>query len=198
MLVTTLVFGNQPETWIGHWLKATQYAKDCEFIKSIDEYTMAIDSLPKQNSSHNLHLYLERGNIFFTMQDFERALKDFTFVLQHKEASNDERADALWGHSRVNLAMGNFKNFEIDVKNLEEIEPIFIVNYEECQDYVVFQMAPRFRRDKNMENIFIKTLMTTNSIDSEKDVVFTSSGIGIIKKSKALKTPLGPALIDKG
>lgn len=72
-----------------------------------------------------------------------------------------------------------------------------MINYQEEKDFVIFKLSPRFRYDKNMENSFIKMLQMKNSIDSENDVVFTQTGMGIIRKSKSPNASKNPIFEEK-
>jgi tetratricopeptide (TPR) repeat protein len=185
IFLANTTYANQEENWMSHWFQGAQFAKSHDFKKSIEEYTKAIDSLDKNNISNHLYLYNERGNAYFNFFDFEHAIQDFDFVFNNQLATQEVKADALWGRSRAYLSLGKPRKFEEDINALEKIEPIYTLSHEEGKEYVVFKLAPRFRMNKDIENSFIKTLLMRHSINSEKDIVFTESGIGILKKSNS-------------
>lgn len=192
----------QSDEWTNHWFQAVTYAKANEFAKAIDEYSKAISTLNKNNIRDHLYLYNERGltylsNGYFNKADYENALKDFNVVLNSPTATQDEKTNALWGRSRAYLLQGRHKEFCSDIKTLEKIEPTYVIEYEQTDDYLTFKMGNRLRYDKSVEDAFIQMLKIKHFINSDDDVVFTSSGMGIIKKSKSPDAPKNPFAEEK-
>jgi tetratricopeptide (TPR) repeat protein len=171
--------------YVEHWLSGVQHAQKHELVKSIDEYSQAINLLNSDKIFENLNLYLERGNVYLENLEYDNAIRDFTFVINSQNVSENYKADALIGRSKAYLLRGKLADFENDVSIAGKIEPMFAVSAKDYEDYIVFQMSPRLRRTKSMEKVLIQMLKINNYIDSENDVAFSSSGIAIIKKSKS-------------
>jgi hypothetical protein len=98
----------------------------------------------------------------------------------------------MWGRSCAYSRLGQHENCKQDINELDRIQPIYVVSYVEDEDFVIFKMADRLRNEKKLEGVFIRMLVNNRSILSENDVIFTSSGMGIIKKSKSPEAPQGP------
>ncbi|MBA3722037.1 MAG: hypothetical protein H0W88_06520 [Parachlamydiaceae bacterium] len=181
LLVSNL--GYSGEAWITHWINAMEIAKPpLQSPIAIQEYTNAINALePKQIPTH-LFLFNERGNIFIKIKDYPRAISDFTFVINQGSATKSEVTEALWGRMQALLACGKAKEFAADCQILKQHE-VYIIPHEESEKYFVFEMGPRMQKDKRVQDTFVKTLLRRNSIKMEKDVVFSPSGVGMVKKA---------------
>ena len=109
-----------------------------------------------------------------------------------RKVSLNEKADALWWRSCAYSRLGQHENCKQDIKELNRVQPIYVASFVEDEDFVIFKMADRLRNEKNLEGPLCKMLLNKKSIVSENDVIFTSSGMGIIKKSKSAEAPQGP------
>lgn len=183
------LLAEEKNAWINNCFKAAQYEKDGNYKKAIEEYSNAIEILKPSQISDYLNLYIERGLVykdagFLDPKNYEKAIQDFTFVIDHPRASKENRISALAERAQVYLFSGKQEFFVKDTQYLEEIEPNVIL-YDENEEYVFFKMGNRLRSNKILEKSMIQALIAKHAIDSENDVILTSSGIGIIKKSKS-------------
>jgi tetratricopeptide (TPR) repeat protein len=177
--------------WMNHCFQAAQYERKGEFSKTVEEYTKAMEILGSNRIANYLSLYIERGLAYtckgyLEPKNYEKAIEDFNFVINHPQANQENIISALWNRAQVYLLSGKLDHFVKDIKNLEKIDPT-IISYEESDEYVIFKMGNRLCRDKQVETSLIRTLMRRDAIHSEADIVFTSSGLGMIKKSKSLE-----------
>ncbi|MBA2368857.1 MAG: hypothetical protein H0V82_07530 [Candidatus Protochlamydia sp.] len=183
------------QEWVAHWFEGTHHARKKDFNQAIDKYSQAIGILEQTEPFTRFHLYNERGETYLNQglrELYHHAIEDFTVVINSPDSSLSEKADAMWWRSCAYSRLGEHEHCKRDLSELDRIQPIYIVNYVEDEDYVVFKMADRLRNEKKLEGVFINMLLKKRSILSVNDVIFTTSGMGIIKKSKSVDAPQGP------
>ena len=190
ILLTTGFFLNGQEessdAWVGHWINGVELTKDQRnYPKAIENYTVAIQALSPNQIVVWLNLINERGNVYFKMQDFSHAIKDFSFVLNHPQANQAQIIEALWGRSEAYLGSGKVKEFEEDSNRLELLQFLFDPILE-TKDYIILKVSPSLLQDTKKEERVVKLLLIRKEIKSEKDVTFTPSGLVIIKKAKTV------------
>ncbi len=192
----SLIQATGENTWISNCFQAAQYEKNGDFKKAIEEYTKAIESLGPDRISNYLNLYIERGLVYIyegyrEPKNYEKAIQDFSFVINHAQASKENHISALAERAQAYLLAGKRNHFVKDIQDLEGMDPN-IMSYEENENYVIFKMGNRLRSNKTVEKSLIQMLIGRHSIHSEDDVILTSSGIGMIKKFKSPEAPKGP------
>lgn len=198
LLISNIVHA---DNYVENWFLATQYSQNREFSKAVEAYTQAINSLNQNQILTHLHLYNERAKAYLYLgfsdkKNYEKALQDYSLVINHLASSQIDKTTALLGRGQIYLLLGRCQDFVNDINTAEKMEPIFTDSYEEKEDYVIFKMSNRLRYDKTLENAFTKMLVVKHAVDSEKDIVFTDSGIGIIKKSKSAEAPKEPIFCE--
>lgn len=179
----------EEEVWMRHWFQGAQSLSDNNPSKAIEEYTKAIENLDIHAPRNYLNLYIARGTAYLENSKYEDAIKDFNVVINNRLASIEERSNALEGRAQAFFGAGKLQNFVADTNELEKIDPSYAINYEESKNYVVFKMGNRLRSDPNIKKAFLKSLQSKHAIDSEKDVIFTPTGIGLIRKSQSSDAP---------
>lgn len=171
------------DAWLGHWINGVEYAKDPEtYPKAIETYSTAIQGLSPNQINVLLNLVNEKGNIFIKMQDYKSAINDFSFVLNHPQASQEQKIEALWGRSKAYLASGKIDDYEKDYQRLQRLES-YATPLEETKNYAILKMSPYFFNDPKSEERFIQMLIKNKKIKNKKDVTFTPSGVVIIQKA---------------
>jgi tetratricopeptide (TPR) repeat protein len=186
----------EENVWISNCFQAAQYEKNGNFKKAAEEYTKAIESMRPDRISNYLNLYIERGLIYtcegyLVPENYEKAIQDFSFVINYPQVSKENHVSALAERAQAYLLSGKRDLFIKDIQDLEELDPN-IISYEENENYVIFKMGNRVRSNTKVEKSLIRMLIGRHSIHSEEDVILTSSGIGMIKKSKSSEAPKGP------
>jgi tetratricopeptide (TPR) repeat protein len=195
-LFTNFIQAAEENAWISNCFQAAQYKNHGDFKKAAEEYTKAIESLGPDRISNYLNLYIERGLVYtfkgyLEPKNYEKAIQDFTFVINHPQVSKENYVSALAERAQAYLLSEKRDNFVKDIQNLEEMDPN-IISYEENENYVIFKMGNRLRLNKKIEKALIQTLIGRHSISSEEDIILTTSGIGFIKKSHSPQAPKDP------
>ncbi len=172
------------DDWVGYWINGVEFTKDQNsYPKAIETYNTAIRTLTPHQISVQLNLINERGDLYFHMLDYKSAIQDYSFILNHPQANQEQKMQALWGRSKAYLATGKIQEFEKDSQQLEQLES-FITPIAETKEYTIVKMNPYVLRDEQSHKRFIKLLMMRKEIKSEKDVTFTPSGFIIIKNNQ--------------
>lgn len=193
ILLANFIQASEDAAWMSNCFQAAKYQKEGAYKKAIEEYTKAIESLGSNRISDYLNLYIERG-LIYTCEgysqaiNFEKAIQDFNFVINHPRASKENRISALEGRAQVYLMLGKHDLFVKDVNDIDEMDPT-IIGGEENENYVIFKVSNRLPK---IEKSYIQALIGQHAIESEKDIIFTSSGMGMIKKSKSPDAPKTP------
>lgn len=183
LLVSTVYPNPSSNDWIQCWMTAVELSKNSKkHLEAIEAYTAAIKAQDPNSISKHLFLYNERAKLHLKTKNFENAIKDFSIVLNQTDASDEEILDALWGRGQSYLASGKHQEFESDRKRLDALEP-FTKLIEENQDYIILKLGSHVWRDTQSHERFVKVLLMQKKIKSQQDVMFTPSGIAIVKKS---------------
>lgn len=170
--------------WVNCWMTGVELSKNRhEYPEAIKAYTAAIKNQPSDQISQHLYLYNERGRLYLKMDEHQKAIQDFSFVLDHPNVNKEEMLDALWGRGQAYLASGKAQEFETDRKRLDEIEP-FVRPLEDNQDYLILKMGNHVARDPQSQERFVKVLLIQKKIKSKQDVTFTPSGLAIVRKAQ--------------
>lgn len=188
LLVTCLIlwFGSvfaasSPNEWVACWISAIELSKNRnDYPDSEKAYSAAI-AAQNQTQVPHLYLYNERAKLLLKMKKYEQAIADFSFVINHKEASKEDLLDALWGRGQTYLALGKTEEFEGDRKRLETLEP-FVTTLEENRDYLILKLGNHVSREAQSQERLIRVLLMRKKIQSKNDVTFTPSGLAIVKK----------------
>lgn len=166
-----------------YWRSAVESSKDFGGLqKAIENYTSAIQMMKSDQSSVLLNLVIERGNIYLKSLDYNNALKDFTFALDHPAINRDQKIAALWRRNITLLPLGKIREYVEGCDQLELLEPS-VTTIEENGDYAIYKLGSYMREDPKGQELFIKLLMARKDIKSEKDATFTPSGLVIVKNS---------------
>jgi tetratricopeptide (TPR) repeat protein len=173
---------NQTDLWIDHWLKAGEYFKNSEYESSIVEYTQAIDYL-KSKGEINFALLLERGNTFLRTCDFEKAVTDFSRVIESTAVSDFDKATALSLRAKSLFLSGKCCcGLCQDMELFSKLDPI--TNFVESDSYVSLKLGIVQQSNKDLFEAFELLLLTDPKIArSRKDIKISPSGIIIIKKA---------------
>ena len=170
-------------SWLEDWISAIELSKDNNtHSKAIEKYTLAIKAVNPNQVVVLLDLMNERGSIYLKMLEFKKAVEDFTFVINHPQANLEQKIEALSKRSHAYLVEGKIKEFYENRDQLEQLQP-FETLIEDNKDYAIFKHAARMQNAKNQE-LFVIMKLELKEIDSEKDVIFTPSGLTIVKKRK--------------
>lgn len=171
-------------TWIHAWISALDLSKKrTDYREAIEAYTAAIQVLDEKQLSKRLFLFNERGKLYLKLLDYHRAINDFSYVIENKETSQDEILDALWGRGQAYLAIGKRDEFDRDRLQMDKIEP-FATLLEENHEFIILKLGHHSRRDTQNRDRFVKGLLMQGKIKQSNDVVFTESGIAIVKKAE--------------
>lgn len=171
------------DEWVGHWINGIEFSKDQNnYPKAIDTYNTAIQKLAPDHIGMQLNLAIERGYVYYQMLDYPNAIKDFSFVINHPKAGEEQKIEALWGRSKAYLASGKIDEFEKDSHELEGLQ-FFFHPIAETKEYAILKVNPSLMKDVKAEERFVKILLMRKEIKSEKDVTFTPSGLIIVKKT---------------
>lgn len=186
LLLGSFAYARQSSNdWILCWMTAVELSKNPqEYSEAIEAYTAAIKSQDPNFVSKHLYLYNERAQLYLKTKDFNNAVKDFSFVLNQSEASKEEILDALWGRGQSYLASGKQQEFESDRKRLNELEP-FTILLEENSNYILFKLGNHVCRDPQSHERLVKVLLMQKKIKFQQDVMFTPSGIAIVRKASS-------------
>ena len=184
VLTTSLLKAQNSDRWLENWVNAIDLSKDrTNYPKAIENYSSAIQTFSLNQPIVLLNLMNERGNLYLKMGDFNNAIKDFSFVLNHPQANREQKIEALWKRSIAYVASGNIKEFQEDTNQLEKLEPA-VTPIEDNKNYTIYKLAPRMLQDPNSREKFIDMLILRKEIKSDKEVSFASSGLAIIKKTQ--------------
>lgn len=186
MFVTTtsLLKAQDSNRWLQNWVNAIELSKEREnYPKAIENYKSAIQSLSLNQPVILLNLMNERGNLYLKQGDFNDAIKDFSFILNHPQVNREQKIEALWKRSMAYVASGKIKEFQEDANQLEKLEPA-VTPLEDNKNYIIYKLAPRMLQDTNSREKFIDMLISRKEIKSENEVTFASSGIVIIRKTQ--------------
>lgn len=171
-------------SWLEDWVNAIELSKDYHTCpRAIENYTSAIQALNPSQAVFLLNLMNERGNLYFKTMEFSNAIKDFSFVLNHSQVNQEQKIEALWGRSKAYLASGKVREFQEDCKQLEQLEASF-TPIEDNKDYAIFKLPLYMLREDKGRERFVRVLMIQKEIKSEKDAIFTPSGLVIVKKDR--------------
>lgn len=180
-----LAQASSSQDWIECWMTGVDLSKNHkQYSEALKAYTAAIKA---QDSSQNLiylYLYNERGQLCLKMKEFNQAIQDFSFVLNHSEANKEEIIDALWGRGQAYLALNKIEEFEKDRKQLDTLEP-FLTTVEEYPDYLILKLGDHVWRDPQSQERLIKVMLMQKKIKTKQDVILTPSGLAIVKKAKS-------------
>lgn len=166
------------------WISAIESSKDHQsYPKAIEYYTSAIQSLDLNQPVVLLNLTHERGNVYLKMLDFNNAIQDFSFILNHPQVSREQKIEALWGRNKAYLAIGKIREFQEDCNQLDKLESS-VTMIEDNKNYAIVKLAPYMIQDAKGQERFINLLMMRKEIKSQNDVTFTPSGLVVIKKNK--------------
>jgi len=176
-------------SWIEHWNQAVKLTDQNKYAEAISAYTKAIVESP-QDKKH-LYLFNERGNarvlnhlcLGSETDGFEKAISDFTFVIDYSDVGKQELMDALQGRARALLLSGKPKQFEADFNRLNDIEPQ-ILEEEITPQYEVVKIGNMFLKDPNGLKSIKTMYVSREDVETEKDVIGTPSGRFIIKKKQ--------------
>jgi len=172
------------DAWLGHWIDSIEYSQEPRsYPKSVEAYTTAIRALTPSQISAQLNLINERAEIYFKMEDYQNAIKDFSFVINDPQANHDQKIAALWGGSKAYLASGKFQEFEKDSHELQRLED-FITPIEETKEYAILKVSPYALQDAESKERLVNMLMKRKEIKSRRDITFTPSGLVIVRKAK--------------
>ena len=173
------------DNWLENWINAVELAKDRQnYPKAIENYTASIQTLDPNPSAILFILLNERGNLYLKSLDFDHAIKDFYFVLNHSESNREQKIEALWGRSKAHIGMGKIREFQNDCEQLEQLEA-FATTIEENKNFAIFKLASYILRDPKSQEIFSNLLLAQKEIQTKKDVTFTPSGLVIIRKNSS-------------
>lgn len=172
------------DAWLGHWMDSIEYSQEPRsYPKAVETYTTAILALTPSQISAQLNLVNERAEIYFKMQDYQNAIKDFSFVINQPHANQEQKIAALWGRSKAYLASGKFQEFEKDSNQLQQLED-FITPIEETKEYAILKVSPYALQDAESQERLVNMLMKRKEIKSRRDITFTPSGLVIVRKAK--------------
>ncbi len=175
--------------WQQHWFNGAIAFRNHDFGKAIEEYTLAINS--KENPPQS-ELYLDRANAylksgFFNPEDYKKAIKDLSIIIDSKDVSPSNKSDALWLRAQAYLLAGMRKEFMEDTELSSKTEPYF-TQLREDENYASFKLGRLLCCNEKVRKSFIQTLIMQQIVNSENDVIFSSSGVGIVKKVKGAKS----------
>lgn len=175
------------ESWQGHWFNGATALKKNNFNQAIEEYTLAINF----NEAPKL-LYLERAqaymkNAYFKSEDYKKAIQDLSVITDSQETSFIDKAYALWLRGQAHLMSGMHQEFVKDCHLLEKIDP-FATQIRENKNYASFKVGHLIRVNKKVEETFVRWLINDQIIGSEDEMIFTATGMGILKKTKESKS----------
>lgn len=191
-LFTNFIQASEENAWISNCFHAAQHEKQGNLKKAAEEYTKAIESLRSNQISKYLNLYIERGLVYtyegyLEPKNYEKTIQDFNFVINYPQINKENLTSALAGRAQAYLLSGKQNYFVKDIQDLEGLDPN-VISYEENENYVIFKVGNRLRLSEELKKSWVQTLISRHSINSEEDIILTSSGIGVIKKSKSAQT----------
>ena len=175
---------SQSDIWIDNWIEGITYSKESKnYPKAIEAYSKTIRDLKQNNEFLKIELEIERGNLYFKGFDFDKAIKDFSSVIENNQATKSQRVAALWGRSMSYLASGKIQEFTKDADFREGLQP-FITTIQETKKYSVVKFDPYFLHDTVRQKRLVGVLLMLKKINSQNDVIFAENGLAIIKKTQ--------------
>lgn len=183
---STFLFSNESsqKEWINNLISAEFYVKSKEYSRAICEYSEAIEKL-KVSNSEKLFLYYERGRVYGLSGKYVEALEDFTFIVDHANVNSSDFVKALWGRSACYSALNDSENFERDLRLIKESD--YYPKVESNKNTIIVRNFDFSRVPINLKKRYMKIMVEIGVCDSEQDIVFTHSGVCIIKKSNKLR-----------
>lgn len=180
----SLYANEDQDKWILNWLKGIEFGEQFgTYQKGVEAYTAALEFVPSSEISFKLHLKNERGGLYSELLDYKNAIQDYSFVIEHPDSTTELMFEALWGRGRAYMAEGEDQKLKQDVKRLEDYEK-FVTRLYETKDYCILKMNSYMSTNPKCRKTLQNVLLLRKEIASEKDVVFTPSGLTIIKKVK--------------
>jgi hypothetical protein len=183
LLLTTAIYSvENKDQWVDEWIKGIEFAKDYKTLpKALEAYGSVIEELQQLKLKEiQLNIINERGELYFKACDFIGAVNDFSYIIEHPLRTKQQLYKALWGRSKALLAAGKFEEFEKDVISLDGEDNFFVIMNDTPNYSIVRLNLPAQEEGKNEK--FINFLKIKQEIPLEKEVVFSPSGLVIIKK----------------
>jgi tetratricopeptide (TPR) repeat protein len=181
MAITSIIFGNEEEQdWQEQWTSAIVLVKKGKYDEGICKYSQAIQILEETNQlDEHLYIYNNRAQAYLFADLYEMAAADFNKVKMNPKANATDKILAQWGIARSYALLNDEENFHVEFAKIKEIDPHY-PKVESTKDYFIFR---NFHSDspcvkKNFANILVKM----DVCESVQDVVFTNSGVCLVKR----------------
>lgn len=168
------------DSWSNRWTSGIMAVQNKQYEEAIAEYTKAIEVLEKEGLIlDHLYLYNSRGQAYLFFDKFEEALKDFKTVAHNQKASATDKILAQWGMTRSYALLGDVENFQKEFAKVKDLDPEY-PKVESNEDYIIFR---NFHSDSPcVKDYFAEALVKLEICDYLEDVIFTETGICLIRK----------------
>ena len=168
----------QAEDWQAHWFNGAIAYNNRDFNKAIEEYSLAIGAGKMLNQ-----IYLDRAkayfkNGYFNPEAYTKAIEDLSKVLESQDICSLYREEAIWLRAQAYFLAGSRSSF---LKESERSKDFFS-QLQEDKNYAIFKMGELMLLNKELKKAVVNVLLLDKVIDSENDIIFTTSGVGIVKK----------------
>lgn len=169
------------QDWVSHFLMAETFYSEKNYVDAIKEYSNAI------KYSEQLFLYNQRGRAYEMLKMNEQAFKDFDFVVNHPNVTNQDLIQGLWGRARMYLCFNDFDQCKLDFDRAKEIDSNF-PRIESNEKVLVWKNVHPAYLNPQFKKKYISFLIDNGVCQCSEDVNFTENGVCIIKKHSRCKS----------
>lgn len=177
ILVLCCFMSNLQADYQDNWVKGLEYYHEDEFEQAEKEFTKAINQLEFLNDISQPSVYIDRSEVYGSLERYKEALVDLNNALSSDKLTNKERVRGL--SNRIFTCMSLGLDYSEDSKEFESICPD--IPYEINDKCMIIKNVPD---NEILREMMSKYLIGSGFCESEQNIKTFESGIMVIEKSE--------------
>lgn len=176
------LFGQEQTQWAERWVEGLGHYQKKEFNQAVEKYTSALNSV----DIIDIHPYIryDRARAYHFSGQQKKAIEDFTYVIGHSKPTSRRFQAALVGRSVAYAMSGDMEKSKADSDRVEKVLSGPFASTDNS-GYRIMDIGPAIGLDDLAKKAYINSLIFTGLCESEKDVIFSPSGVVLVKRRNA-------------